>query len=228
MNIYIADDEKAICDIISGFLRNSGYDVMAFETGDALLNEFLQNPSDMVILDVMMPGTDGITLCTKIREKSNVPIVIVSAKDSELDRITGISMGADDYLVKPFAPMELVVRVQSIFRRMAFSAPKQEKNVLAFGNVFMDMDLKRCMVGGETLSVTPTEFGLLVYMFTHAHRAVSREELLKNVWMFDHEVDTRVCDDVLKRLRKKLTLTNVKITAVWGYGFKLEVVDADD
>ena len=116
--IYIADDEKNIRELIAAFLRNAGFDVMLFENGDLLLKEFLQSPSDMVILDIMMPGTDGLTLCTKIREKSNVPIIIVSARDSEIDRITGITLGSDDYLTKPFSPMELVARVKAIFRRL--------------------------------------------------------------------------------------------------------------
>lgn len=223
MKIYIADDEKSIRDIISGFLKNSGYEASVFETGDALLDEFLENPSDMVILDVMMPGTDGITLCSKIREKSNVPIIIVSAKDTELDRITGITMGADDYLVKPFAPMELVARVGSIFRRMSFSDTVKAKNILAFGTIEIDIAAKKCSSSGEKLDLTPTEFALMAYMFEHADRAVSREELLKNVWKFSYDVDTKACDDVLKRLRKKLITTNVRISAVWGFGFKLEL-----
>ncbi len=223
MKIYIADDEKSIRDIISGFLKNSGYEVYAFENGDALLDKYLINPSDMVILDVMMPGTDGVTLCAKIREKSNVPIVIVSAKDTELDRITGITMGADDYLVKPFAPMELVARVNSIFRRMSFNDAVKEKNILTYGNIEIDIAMKKCVAKDQAFDVTPTEFALLTYMFENADRAVSREELLKNVWKFDYDVDTKACDDVLKRLRKKLLKTNVRVTAVWGFGFKLEL-----
>ncbi len=223
MKIYIADDEQSIRDIISSFLKNSGYEVLAFKSGDALRDEFLKNPSDMVILDVMMPGTDGVTVCSQIREKNNVPIIIVSAKDSELDRITGITMGADDYLVKPFAPMELVARVNSIFRRMSFSDEIKEKQVLSFGNLEIDVAMRKCSVCGEKFDVTPTEFALIAYMFKYSQRAVSREELLKNVWKFDYEADTKACDDVLKRLRKKLVKTNVRISAVWGFGFKLEV-----
>ncbi len=223
MKIYVADDEASIRDIISGFLKNSGYEVATFETGDSLLEEFMRNPSDMVILDVMMPGSDGITICSRIREKNNVPIIIVSAKDSELDRITGITMGADDYLIKPFAPMELVARVNSIFRRMSFKESTSEKNKLAYGDIEIDIAMKKSTAKGDKLDLTPTEFALMVYMFENSDRAVSREELLKNVWKFDYEVDTKACDDVLKRLRKKLVNTNVRISAVWGFGFKLEL-----
>ena len=221
--IFIADDEKSIRDIISGFLKNSGYEVTTFENGDDLKVEFEKNPSDMVILDVMMPGTDGVSICSAIREKNNVPIIIVSAKDSELDRITGITMGADDYLVKPFAPMELVVRVNSIFRRMSFSDTIKAKNILTYGNIEIDISMKKITANGETLDVTPTEFAFMIYMFENQDKAISRDELLKNVWKFDYEVDTKACDDVLKRLRKKLVETNVRIVAVWGFGFKLEL-----
>ncbi len=223
MKIYIADDDKDIRNIISAFLKNSGYDVVAFETGDALKEEFDKNPSDMVILDVMMPGTDGVTICSGIREKNNVPIIIVSAKDSELDRINGISMGADDYLVKPFAPMELVVRVKSIFRRMTFNNEIKNKNIITYGNIEINIAYRSCTSNKNKFDVTPTEFKLLVYMFENSDRSVSREELLKEVWDFDYHTDTKVCDDVLKRLRRKLKQTNVSITTVWGYGFKLEV-----
>ncbi len=222
MKIYVADDEKSIRDIISGFLKNSGYEVMAFPTGDALHEAFQQEPADMVILDVMMPGTDGVTLCAAIRARSNVPIIIVSAKDTELDRITGITMGADDYMVKPFAPMELVARVGSIFRRMSFGEQKEQK-ILQYGGITVDIARKQCTFDGARFDATPTEFALMAYLFEHAERAVSREELLKHVWKFEHEADTKVCDDVLKRLRKKLAKTNVRIRAVWGFGFQLEL-----
>lgn len=223
MKIYVADDEKSIRDIIGGFLKNNGYEVKVFETGDLLLADFLNEPSDMVILDIMMPGTDGISLCDKIRKKSNVPIIIVSAKGSELDRINGITMGADDYLSKPFAPMELVVRVNSIFRRISFNGASNETDILKFGNMQIDIAMKKCTVSGEVFDATPTEFALLVYMFENSNKAISRKELLENVWKFKCDVDTKACDDVLKRLRKKLLQTNVRIVSVWGFGFKLEL-----
>lgn len=220
--IYMADDEKSIRDIVSGFLKNANYSVDTFETGDELLEKFREEPADMVLLDVMMPGTDGITICTTIRETSNVPIVILSAKDTEIDRITGITMGADDYMVKPFSPMELVVRVGSIFRRLDALQNTAQNEILSYGDITLDTMLKIAKYGETTLSLTPTEFALMTYMFSHCTQAVSREELLKNVWKFEHESDTKVTDDVLKRLRKKLVNTKVRIVSVWGFGFKLE------
>lgn len=220
-SIYIADDEKNICDLIKGFLVNEGYAVSAFENGDALLKAFLESPSDMVILDIMMPGTDGLTICSHIRQKNNVPIIIVSARDSEIDRITGFSCGSDDYLVKPFSPLELVARVKAVFRRLNLDKEHQKTRRLQFGDIMLHVDTRACTLQERTLDLTPTEFALMVYMFEHSERAISRDELLKNVWKFDFEVDTRAVDDVLKRLRKKIIGSTVIIESVWGFGFKL-------
>jgi DNA-binding response OmpR family regulator len=219
--IYVADDEKNIRDLISGFLKSDGFEVKTFETGDSLLSDFMQCPSDMVILDIMMEGTDGLTICSLIRQKHNVPIIIVSARDSELDRITGITLGSDDYLVKPFSPIELVARVKAIFRRMMLDRASSTESILKFGDITLNIATRESFQKGEKLDLTPTEFALLTYLFEHSDRAISREELLKNVWKFDFEVDSRATDDVLKRLRKKLTKSNVKIESVWGFGFKL-------
>ncbi len=220
--IYVADDEQNIRDIITGFLDKEGYSTEAFETGDELLQKFAKQPADLVILDIMMPGTDGLAICNTLRRTHNVPIIIVSARDSELDRITGITMGSDDYLVKPFSPMELVARVKAIFRRIELERTPSFAGILSYGNIKLNTDMRTGAVDNNSFELTPTEFDLLVYMFNNKTRAVTREELLKNVWGFDSEVDTRVTDDVLKRLRKKLMKTSVKITTLWGFGFKLE------
>jgi len=221
--IYIADDEQNIRDLIYSFLISDGFLVSTFENGDALLDAFLENPSDMVILDIMMPGTDGLTLCSKIRQKSNVPIIIVSARDSEIDKITGITLGSDDYLTKPFSPMELVARVKAIFRRIGINNTNNEQSILCLGNMEININTRETSIDKKLVELTPTEFALMTYLFKNKDKAVSREELLKNVWQFDFEVDTRATDDVIKRLRKKLVSSTVKISTVWGFGFKLEV-----
>jgi DNA-binding response OmpR family regulator len=221
--IYIADDEKNIRELIYGFLSKEGYIVTAFENGDDLLAKFSENPCDLVILDIMMDGTDGLSVCSRIRQKHNVPIIIVSARDSELDRITGISIGSDDYLVKPFSPLELVARVKAIFRRMAFDREIKRTSTLNYGSIVLNLNTKDAFLDEKPLDLTPTEFAFMVYLFENSERAVSREELLKNVWKFDFEVDTRAIDDVLKRLRKKILFSKVKIESVWGFGFKLSL-----
>jgi DNA-binding response OmpR family regulator len=225
--IYIADDEKNIRDLMFHFLTNEGFVVKSFSTGDELYLAFIKDNADLVILDVMMPGTDGLTISTKIRDISNVPIVIVSARDSEIDRITGISLGSDDYLTKPFSPMELVARVKAIFRRIERDIkPKDEAKVYEFANLRAELLSRDVWVGNSKIDLTPTEFSLVIYMIENQSKAVSREELLKNVWKFDFEADTRATDDVVKRLRKKLVNagSTAKIEAVWGYGFKLEEI----
>lgn len=220
-SIYIADDDANIRNIIESFLKNDGFSVTAFENGDDLLLAFLKLPCDMVILDIMMDGTDGLTVCSKIREKNNVPIIIVSARDSELDRITGITMGSDDYLVKPFSPIELVARVKALFRRIELDRTMIVHDLLKYADMTLNVSTRESFVGNNRLDLTPTEFALLTYMFENSSRAVSREELLQNVWKFDFDVDTRATDDVLKRLRKKLSASRVRIESVWGFGFKL-------
>lgn len=221
--IYLADDEKNIRDLINSFLEKEGYKVISFDNGDSLMQEFMKSPSDMVILDIMMDGTDGLTICSMLRQKHNVPIIIVSARDSELDRITGITLGSDDYLVKPFSPIELVARVKALFRRIQLDNTSVTEVVLKYGDIVINTSTREAFINEEMLELTPTEFALLTYMFVHSNRAISRDELLKNVWKFDFEVDSRATDDVLKRLRKKLVKSTVKIESVWGFGFKLGI-----
>ena len=221
--IYLADDESNIRNLMQMFLTNGGYEVISFSSGDELLDAFMQKPSDLVILDIMMPGTDGLSLCTQIRQTSNALIIIVSARDSELDRITGITLGSDDYLTKPFSPMELVARVNALFRRMELDRSTILPEHPSFGNLLLNTSNRLAYVANHPIDLTPTEYELLFYLLQNSNRAISREELLKNVWKFDFEVDTRATDDVIKRLRRKLTSAgaNIRIETVWGFGFKL-------
>lgn len=227
--IYIADDEENIRELIKNFLEKNGYDVRAFADGTSLLNAFYESACDLVILDIMMPGEDGLSICARIRKQYHVPIIIVSARDSEVDRITGITVGSDDYLVKPFSPLELVARVNALFRRMALDAdPKEaksheEEKLLVFEKLSIDTRNRRAAWAGQPVELTPTELALMVYLVEHKDRAVSREELLKNVWKSATEdVDTRAADHVVKRLRKKLAGMSIQITSVWGFGFRIE------
>lgn len=221
--VYVADDEENIRNLMQLFLTNGGYEVKTFSNGDDLLKEFIIKPSDLVILDVMMPGTDGMSVCNQIRKVSSAFIIIVSARDSELDRIAGITLGSDDYLTKPFSPMELVARANALFRRQDLSHTARESEQLIFGNFILNTSSRLAEVSGKVLELTPTEYELMLYLLKNSERAVSRDELLKNVWKFDFEVDTRAADDVVKRLRRKLEAagSNLKIESVWGFGFRL-------
>ena len=221
--IYIADDEKNIRLLIKSFLENAGYKVRLFENGDLLYQAFEKQAPDLIVLDIMMPGSDGLSILEKIRKISMLPVIIVSARDTEYDRITGISIGSDDYLIKPFSPLELVARIHGIFRRMALYQNQENQDILTFGAMKIDLQSRAIFYENDMFEVSPTEFDFLAYLFKHKNKAVSREELLKEVWHFDMDIDTRATDDVVKRLRKKLSDTHIKISAVWGYGFRLEL-----
>ena len=218
--IYIADDEKNIRELVKCFLENQGYEVETFSNGDDLFKRYKEKNADMIILDVIMPGTDGVEICRQIRQIANVPIIILSAKDSEEDRIKGISVGGDDYLTKPFSPIELVARVQALFRRISMDKVEKVEKV-TFGNIKIDVTKKQAYVDDEEIALTPLEFDFLKYLIQKNNQAISREELLKEVWKIAYDIDTRATDDTVKRLRRKIADRNVEIKTVWGYGFKM-------
>lgn len=223
--IYIADDEVNICNIIQSFLVKAGFDAVTFHDGKSILEAFDSKPADMLIVDIMMPEMDGFALCSFIRQKCNVPIIIVSAKDTEADKITGLSLGGDDYLAKPFSPMELVVRIKGIFRRMELGSMKQEKvKKIRIANFLMDPETKQAEVNGKNVGLTGMEFHLLYYLMENKGKAVSRTELLGKIWGFENKVETRATDDMMKRIRKKLSGygSDLKINTIRGFGFKIE------
>ncbi|AOT70675.1 response regulator transcription factor [Geosporobacter ferrireducens] len=223
--IYIADDEVNICNIIKSFLVREGFEVETFNDGLSILEAFNKKPADMLILDIMMPEIDGYALCSLIRKKSRVPIIIVSAKDTEPNKIAGLTLGSDDYLTKPFSPMELVARIKSIFRRIEFEKTTGEtKQTLKICNTVINPDTKLVEVNGKDIGLTGMEFSLLYYLAEHRDRAVSRSELLDKIWGFENEVETRATDDMIKRVRKKLSDTGstLKIDTVWGFGFRIQ------
>ena len=223
--IYIADDENNIRKLVKTFLENDGHIVKDFENGDLLLQEFNNKECDLVILDIMMPGSDGFEICTKIREKSTVPIIMLTARDSDIDYITGITLGSDDYFTKPFSPMALVMRVKAMFRRIDFEKVQNNKNessILKFGDININTDTKTVYHFNNNIDLTPNEYNLLTYLFENKDRAISREELLNKVWGYDSEIETRAADDTVKRLRKKISQTNIIIETVWGFGFRLK------
>lgn len=221
--IYVADDEKNIRELIASFLAEAGHQVKTFENGDSLLLEMEQQEPDLVILDVMMPGTDGFSVCSTIRKKGDVPIILLTARGTDADFITGFTMGCDDYFTKPFSPVKLTMRVNAMLNRVYKSQEKKEEIQLSFGDLILLPAQKEASCGGEVLKLTATEYQLLQYMLENKERAVSREELLNTIWGYDKEVETRVTDDTIKRLRKKIKDNNseVSIETIWGYGFKL-------
>ena len=226
-SIYLADDEKSIRELLHSFLASDGYTVRSFESGDALLEAFRQEPAELVILDIMMPGTDGLTVCRELRTVSDIPIILLTAKDSELDYVMGISQGSDDYLTKPFRPTILLMKVKALLRRVEMDRGKTaaaEEDELHYGDIRYSATENAIFYGTAPVSLTQTELRLLSYMMKRPEKAYSREELLSAVWGFDSEVETRVTDETLRRIRKKLLQagSTVSVSTIWGFGYKLK------
>ena len=223
--IYIADDEKNIRDLIKSFLESDGYRVWAFETGDALMGAFQAAPADLVILDIMMPGTDGLTICQQLRAKTDVPIIMLTAKDSEYDYVQGITIGSDDYLTKPFRPTTLLMRVRSLLRRMEMNSRRpvqpEEPDDLVVGDLTFSAEANTISCNGKGIGFTQ----MLSYMMQKPGKAYARDKLLETIWGYETEVETRVTDETLRRIRRKLSLagSSVCVQTIWGYGYKLEV-----
>ena len=223
--IYLADDEKSIRELLHSFLASDGYAVRSFESGDALLEAFRQEPAELVILDIMMPGTDGLTVCRELRAVSDIPIILLTAKDSELDYVMGISQGSDDYLTKPFRPTILLMKVKALLRRVEMDRGKTAaEDELHYGDIRYSATENAIFYGTAPVSLTQTELRLLSYMMKQPEKAYSREELLSAVWGFDSEVETRVTDETLRRIRKKLLQagSTVSVSTIWGFGYKLK------
>ena len=223
-SVYIADDEENVRELIRSFLESDGYAVTAFATGDGLMAAFEKQPSDLVILDIMMPGTDGLTCCRRIREKDNVPIILLTAKDTEYDYVNGILQGGDDYLTKPFRPTVLLMRVKSLLRRveMERGGDPTDRDI-AVGDLRFSGDEKRLFCREKPLALSPNELKMLLFLMRGEGKAFSRDELLTHIWGYNDEVETRVTDETLRRIRSKLSSADsrVQIETVWGYGYRL-------
>lgn len=223
--IYIADDETNIRDVVKTFLESEGYRVTAFEDGDQLFAAFQEEPCDLIILDIMMPGSSGFDVCREIRQSSTVPIIMLTARDSDLDYATGINLGSDDYFTKPFSAMSLVMRVKAILRRIEYERAgqcKTETATLSFADLVINQQNKTAFLDLKPVELTPNEYNLLAYLVKNSERAVSREELLNTIWGYTCEVETRAADDTVRRLRKKLAAGKITIETVWGFGFRLK------
>lgn len=221
--VYVADDEKNIRDLIASFLCEQSLEVEVFETGDQLFLRFLEEEADVIILDVMMPGTSGIDIAARIRKQSDVPIILLTARDGDEDFLQGFSAGADDYFTKPFSPLKLSLRVKAILSRHATSSKKSDADVIAYEGLTLSEKERLVLYKKVPLKLTNTEFELLKMLLKHQEEAISRQDLLQQIWGYEEDVETRVTDDTIKRLRKKLREvdSHVLIETVWGYGFKL-------
>jgi DNA-binding response OmpR family regulator len=220
--IYIVDDEKRIRDLIRAYLEKEGYSVRDFSNADSALLNFKRQPCDMLVIDVMMPGKSGLELCREIRKTSDVPIIIVSAKDEEIDRILGLELGSDDYISKPFSPRELVIRVKNIFRRLSPSDNTAREEVCSFCDVEVNDSRHSINIKDVETDFTEKEYALLSIFVKKPNRAYSREQLINLIWGYDYIGDVRPVDDLVKRIRKKLSSagSSMEISTVWGFGYK--------
>ncbi len=206
--ILVVEDEKSISDIIKYNLQKEGFTVYtAYDGEDALAKQSSLDP-DLVLLDVMLPKIDGFTVCKKVREKSAVPIIILTAKDEEVDKVLGLELGADDYMTKPFGMRELLARIKANIRRATLTlgpdVDKAEANVREFGNLTIDLNRYEIRKNGEILELTLREFELLRYLAERENKVFSREQLLEEVWGYEYYGDIRTVDVTVRRLREKL------------------------
>jgi two-component system, OmpR family, response regulator CssR len=221
--IYLVEDDANIRDIVKAYLKKEGYEVTVTERAEDAWELAQSGQPNMWILDIMLPGMDGYELCKRIRQVSEVPIIIISAKDEEVDKILGLELGSDDYLTKPFSPRELVARVKRLFKRTELQPimTTQSTDLLEVDHLKMDKAARQVFWEEKEIDVTTKEFDMLEIFAKQPNRAFSREELLTLIWGDDYFGSDRAVDDLVKRLRKKLH--GLPVETVWGYGYRLHL-----
>ena len=225
--ILVVDDDKNICELLRLYLVKEGYNVTMVHDGAAALTEFDKLHPDLVLLDVMMPVMDGWEACRKLRAKSNTPIIMLTAKGETYDKVLGLELGADDYMVKPFDTKEDVARIKAVLRRCTTTTAQTEstEGVIEFDNLRLDMNSYELRVKGKVVEAPPKELELLNCLASHPNRVYTRDQLLDEVWGFEYYGDSRTIDVHVKRLREKLAGASDKweLKTVWGVGYKFEV-----
>ena len=225
--ILLVEDEESFNDALSFMLKKEGFDVVTAADGDAGLEAFARGDIDLILLDVMLPGRSGIEVCTEIRKKSDVPIVMVSAKDGEIDRVLGLEIGADDYVTKPFSSRELIARMRAVLRRRTVGSNADEvANVLEGGPIRMDVDRHEVTIDGEPVNLPLREFELLEMFLRNSGRVLTRSQLIDRIWGSDYVGDTKTLDVHVKRIRAKIEEDPADpkyIVTLRGLGYKLDV-----
>ncbi|MRS12772.1 MAG: response regulator transcription factor [Actinobacteria bacterium] len=224
--ILVVDDEESILQFVSYNLRKEGYDVTTAPDGDTALELAAESPFDLVVLDIMLPGTDGYEVCRRLRAAGDTPVLFLSARDTELDKVVGLELGGDDYLAKPFGVRELIARVKALLRRSGARSTDalRDDSPLEAAGIVLDEAAHTARSGGADIDLTPREFELLACLMRHAGRVLSREFLLTEAWGWQYLVDTKTVDTHIKRLRDKLTSAGVDpavVETVRGYGYRL-------
>ncbi|KHE71389.1 response regulator transcription factor, partial [Halobacillus sp. BBL2006] len=217
--------------LIRMYMERENYEIDEAEDGEEALVKALHNDYDVILLDLMLPGKDGIEVCKELREKKATPVIMLTAKGEEANRVQGFEVGTDDYIVKPFSPREVVLRVKALLRRASstrfLETDTSTRNVLIFPHMTIDNDAHRVTADGAEVALTPKEYELLNYMAQYPDKVFDREQLLKEVWQYEFFGDLRTVDTHVKRLREKLSKVSASaagmIVTVWGIGYKFEV-----
>lgn len=228
--ILVVDDEERIRKLLTMYLERENYLIDEAADGETALRMALNKDYDLIILDLMLPGIDGIEVCEKLRESKATPVIMLTAKGEEANRVQGFEVGTDDYIVKPFSPREVVLRVKALLRRASktkfLETETTAKNVIVFPHLTIDHDAHRVKVDNQEVDLTPKEYDLLYYLAQNPDKVFSREDLLKDVWNYEFFGDLRTVDTHVKRLREKLNHVSENaakmIVTVWGVGYKIE------
>ncbi|WP_453995330.1 response regulator transcription factor [Bacillus nitroreducens] len=229
--ILVVDDEERIRRLLKMYLERENYVIEEADNGNDALDKAFKNEYDLILLDLMMPGKDGIEVCRELREKKSTPIIMLTAKGEEVNRVQGFEVGTDDYIVKPFSPREVVLRVKALLRRASLTTYLQTettaKDIIVFPHLTIDNDAHRVVADGKEVNLTPKEYELLCFLAKSPDKVFDREQLLKDVWHYEFFGDLRTVDTHVKRLREKLNKVSQDaakmIVTVWGVGYKFEV-----
>jgi two-component system response regulator ResD len=218
--VLVVDDDQNVLELVKLYGEREGFQVVGLDNGDSVLPTFDRENPDVVILDIMLPGNDGLTLCRKLRDIRMTPIIMLTAKGDEADRVLGLEMGADDYVSKPFSPRELVARIKAVLRRTQMNDAAGGWKI-KYPGLEIQANTRRLMVDGEEKEVTPKEFDLLYHLAQYPRRVFTRDELLTTVWGYDYFGDQRTVDVHIRRLRAKLApLSHEYLSTVWGIGYQ--------
>jgi DNA-binding response OmpR family regulator len=219
-NVLVVEDEASIASFVSLYLKNAGYEVYVAPNGEDALSKAESEQPALIVLDLMLPDIDGIEVCRRLRRRSDVPILMLTARDEDVDKIIGLEVGADDYLTKPFNPRELVARVKSILRRATPDRREVASAQIQHGDLVVDAGRREVKVAGEEIKLAPKEFDLLWELLDHRGLVLTRDQLLERVWGYTFAGDTRTVDVHVRQLRRKLGDASPIVT-VWGVGYKV-------
>nr|WP_073258616.1 response regulator transcription factor [Caldanaerovirga acetigignens] len=222
VRILVVDDEKKMIDLVRLYLEKEGFKVDEALNGQQALEMIEKAEYNLIILDLMLPVVDGWTVCKEIRKKYDIPIIMLTARGEEFDKVLGFELGADDYVVKPFSPRELVARIKALLRRFG---PREPRQILEFEGLVIDPESRKVVVDGKEVALTPKEFDLLYFLAKNKEKVFTREKLLEEVWGYDFFGSLRTVDTHIKQLREKLGRSKAAsyIVTVWGVGYKFEV-----